>query len=883
LKVIESGCPAAAFAGNDRDYQMQWKYRLFVMGLAIVVLSSGLSRRACGTPATAPDSLAATTDANLSTRPTGDWADAIAAEQSARLRIEQVSADLVAVREILSIGLASDDAGEMLRDTRRRTPDPDAAQQRVVLRQRQIARARLDQIRLQQQLRLTDDPAAKARLTAQLTAQDGYLAALQRALAAERQLATDSSELVRLLDARLIWIGSAPPVGPRWIADVAKGAAWLGNPLSWIQTSQTLLGRMWQNLWATALISLFFAALLLSSPLLQKRLTELAKGVGTYSTDSFLLTLRAAAVTVLSSLAFPMALAFLGWLLSTQSANLFARAVGSGLLTGAAVWLLLGFFRRICLPSGLADAHFTWNADARRTLANNLGWLIAVEVPCAFVSATCDAGIDEANRQGLGRLAFLVGSVGLTLFMARVFRPGTGVFAGLLSRMGWAWKIRKIIYLLIVILPGSLTLAAMLGYYYTATEVLGKFFTSGVVLLAGIVLHSILARWLRVTRQRLAVRQARQKLAEQREARQKRNEAEAADDAPGEAVPELEPHTLDIAAASDQTLLLLRMAVAAGVLIIGWEIWKNLVPALAVLDRVQLTKPALDAGGNVLVDPVTLWSLLQAVLVIALTVVAARSLPAVFELLVLHRFQVDAGVRYAAATLTRYAVIAAGIVIVSHLLGIDWSRAQWIIAALGVGLGFGLQEIVANFVSGLIILFERPVRVGDTVTVGDVSGTVSRLQIRATTITDWDNREVLVPNKSFITDRVVNWTLSNSIIRLIVRVGVAYGTDVEKAQAIIVAAVQRVNNILDEPAPSVLFLGFGDSSLDFEIRVFISELSKRYPTLHDLHVAVNVALERAGIEIPFPQRDLHLRSCDIGLPGLARDAKVKPPSQNGGA
>jgi potassium efflux system protein len=283
------------------------------------------------------------------------------------------------------------------------------------------------------------------------------------------------------------------------------------------------------------------------------------------------------------------------------------------------------------------------------------------------------------------------------------------------------------------------------------------------------------------------------------------------------------------------------------------------LPALAVLERVELTDATRGADGAVLVEPLTLWSIVLVILAGVLTVVTARNLPAVLELAVLQRFPIDGGTRYAIITLVRYVVIALGLVWVSRLIGIEWGRAQWIVAALGVGLGFGLQEIVANFVSGLIILFERPIRIGDVVTVGEVSGTVSRLQIRATTITDWDNKEILVPNKAFITDRVINWTLSNPVTRLLIPVGVAYGSDVGKAHQAISDAVQSVPAVLDDPSPSVLFIGFGESSLDFEIRAFVGQLANRLPTLHELNKAIEAGLRDAGIEIPFPQRDVWLR------------------------
>jgi potassium efflux system protein len=158
------------------------------------------------------------------------------------------------------------------------------------------------------------------------------------------------------------------------------------------------------------------------------------------------------------------------------------------------------------------------------------------------------------------------------------------------------------------------------------------------------------------------------------------------------------------------------------------------------------------------------------------------------------------------------------------------------------------------------------------VTVGDVSGTVSRLQIRATTITDWDNKEILVPNKAFITDRVINWTLSNATTRLLLPVGVAYGTDLKRAHDAIEQAVRSVPAVLDDPAPSVLMVNFGDSSLDFEVRAFVGQLAQRLPTQHALYLAIEAGLSEAGIEIPFPQRDLWLKNPETLGGAAARES-----------
>jgi potassium efflux system protein len=177
-----------------------------------------------------------------------------------------------------------------------------------------------------------------------------------------------------------------------------------------------------------------------------------------------------------------------------------------------------------------------------------------------------------------------------------------------------------------------------------------------------------------------------------------------------------------------------------------------------------------------------------------------------------------------------------------------------------VGLGFGLQEIFGNFISGLIILMERPVRIGDTVTVGDITGTVTRIQIRATTIRDWDRKELVVPNKEFITGKLINWSLSDPILRLVIPVGIAYGSDTKLAHETLLKVAAEHPNVLDEPEPKSLFMGFGDSSLMFELRVFIPSVEYYIPVIDEVHTAIDEAFRKAKIEIAFPQRDLHVRS-----------------------
>ncbi len=226
--------------------------------------------------------------------------------------------------------------------------------------------------------------------------------------------------------------------------------------------------------------------------------------------------------------------------------------------------------------------------------------------------------------------------------------------------------------------------------------------------------------------------------------------------------------------------------------------------------------------------------------------------------MLLARLNITAGGRYAAATLTQYAIVSIGIVLVFNLLGGSWSEIQWLIAALGVGIGFGLQEIVANFICGLILLFERPIRIGDVVTVGNTDGVVTGIRIRSTTIRNWDRQELLVPNKEFVTGRLLNWTLSDPVTRIVIPVGIAYGSDVARAIQLVQEAADEHERVLDEPATLVTFDSFGDNSLTIVLRCFIGSMDYWRQTISELHQAINKKFNDAGIVVAFPQRDIHL-------------------------
>ena len=311
---------------------------------------------------------------------------------------------------------------------------------------------------------------------------------------------------------------------------------------------------------------------------------------------------------------------------------------------------------------------------------------------------------------------------------------------------------------------------------------------------------------------------------------------------------------------NEKTGKLIKLCCGLGLLAALWFVWSGILPALEFLNTVKL--PLLTqtevVEGVAVGSPVTLGQLFLCVGLLALTFTAGRQVPGLLDLLVLTRFKVQAGTRYAATMLTQYVIVTVGLLLALSAIGLGWGRLQWLVAALSVGLGFGLQEIFANFVSGLIILFERPIRVGDTVSIGETTGVVTRIRIRATTITDLDLRELIVPNKEFITGQLINWSLSNPVIRLIIPVGIAYGSDTRLAQKLLIQVAKKHDDVLNEPAASALFMGFGDNTLDFELRIFVKEVLRRFQILSELNLAIDDAFKKADIAIAFPQRDVHL-------------------------
>jgi potassium efflux system protein len=804
----------------------------------------------------------------------------------------QLEQDFKSTQNKLEIAGLSEAAAYVLIDQRRRLPAVAQYRKAAAARKEEIAKSGLMQVRVDEERRnlgdldlaadqiLTDELVAglpagqqaglrkeiaqllhdrRALLDESSTTIATYVRALSDLDFAQRQLLDVVDRYGAFLDEHLLWVPNAPPVGNQTTRNLALSLVWILSPAHWIDTLGTLGSEAVRQPFLFIAALVLFGIFLLAHRRLRAKLDSIANEVQRFTTDRFALTLQALGITVLLAIPWPMLMAVPGMALqSSLEASTFAKTVGTGLILCAPILLnVLGIYL-LCTPRGVAEVHFRWREHTLTLLRRNLYWLTAIGLPSAFVAAFAGRFPEEVYRNSLSRLAFIVIMVALAIFLWRILNPKSGITRAPLREQpeGWLARTRLVWYPAAIGAPIALAALAMLGYYYTAGQLARNFVDTLWLWWGAVLVHDLVVRWLVITQRRLTI----QMIRERREAACAARTAKEAGGMQGEDAPQVAEEGVDLVAIDAQTRRLLQILLGWSIIIGIYLIWEEVIPAFGILEDISVWHQSISVEGQERIVPITLADLLLGLVLVAMVAAAARNVPGVLEIAFLRRTSVKPGSRYAITTLARYAIVAMGVVLVFNTIGGSWSSIQWLVAALSVGLGFGLQEIFGNFISGLILLFERPVRVADTVTVGDLTGKITRIRIRATTITDWDRKEIVVPNKNFITERVVNWTLSDPITRIVIPVGVAYGSDTTLTHKVILDTIRANPMVLSEPEPRVFFVGLGESSLNFNVYVFVNELANRLPLTHEVLMAIERALREHGIQIPFPQRDIHVRS-----------------------
>ena len=676
--------------------------------------------------------------------------------------------------------------------------------------------------------------------------------------ATERQYVETVRSYADFIDASILWVKSSPALRLSDLPTNISAVRWLLSPANWRRSALALWADFQKN------VSLYLAALLVivSLVVLHPRahagVEALSEKVRQVQTDSFGHTLKALGLTIFLAATWPAILLVIQNRLSAAAGDHdFSQALATSLLGLVPIVFALCFLRHFAMPRGLAQDHLRMRQEPLSFFRRVLGWYLLLTVPITLiVQLMQNQQTSEQWYNSAGRLFFMAGLIVLSLLLLLLLRPtGTLMEPYLRQRRGsWLERLRYLWYPLCFVLPAAFAVLAGLGYFYAARHLYEKLVVTMVLILLTILVRAMFVRWLMVAQRRLALLE-----------RQKREAAELAE-GQSESAPAAEPtqgkakdDETTIFQISRQTRRLIDVTTllfpAAGI----WYVWNDVLPALNALAERRLWR--MDAE-----TPVTVGSVATALVIVALTVIVTRNAPGLLEIIILRRLPLDRGIRFAITTIFRYILVVVGTVLAFTEIGIGWSKVQWLIAAMTVGLGFGLQEIFANFVSGLIILFEQPIRVDDVVTIGEVTGNVSKIRIRATTIRRWDQRELVVPNKEFITGRLINWTLSDNVLRREFVVGIAYGSDVAKAERTLLEVARANPLVLAEPKPTVIFKGFGDNSLEFELRVYISGIDNYVPVWHNVNCAIDEAFRKAGIEIAFPQRDIHIRSVTRSIP-----------------
>jgi potassium efflux system protein len=662
------------------------------------------------------------------------------------------------------------------------------------------------------------------------------------------KLIHDVNETRKLIDQHVLWMRSADPLV---VSDLDAG--WRAfQVLVHLENLRQLRTVIFQELrsspWLASLWILVVVGLLVLAARVRRQLHRLSELAEKRNATCMRPTWLALLATLFLTLPLLIGITVPGWRLSEAvGASGYVRAIGLGLLAGACFLLPMELLRQMARPQGMAVSHFGWPLEAAVPLRTHLRWVIDLGLPLVIAWVATDQQRETRIVAQLSRILFISLMLVTTIVLWRVLHPQNGILSHYLVKKpgGWLDRLRYVWHPAVAGFPGVLAGLSFAGYGYLAGRLAIHLLHTTWVVIGVVVTGGMLTRWVLLSRRRMLLSQLHQRATDRSQ-----NPVNA----------EIESGTplVDVSQVSQQTLRLISALLTTCALLgLAW-VWSGILPALNILDQV----PLWGQGSG---RPVTLTSLLLAIPIAVLTVIAVRNLPGLLETMILQHLPLETAARYAITSLSSYSLAFVGIVVSANVLGLQWQSIQWLVAALGVGLGFGLQEIFANFISGLILLFEQPIRVGDVITIDGTTGVVSRIRIRATTVTNWDRQELIIPNKDLITGRLLNWTLSDATNRIVIKVGVAYGTDTRRACEVLETLCQEHPNISQDPPATVTFDQFADSTLQLTIRVFLNSLDVRLRTIHELHTQIHESFQREGIEIAFPQQDLHIRSFPSGF------------------
>ncbi|MGV8843055.1 MAG: mechanosensitive channel MscK [Pseudomonas sp.] len=655
----------------------------------------------------------------------------------------------------------------------------------------------------------------------------------------QKQLQRTAQALRNTLDEQMFWIPSNKPLDLDWLKALPKNLERQVRSFPWSSGVEELVAGLGERPLLFLPLLLLIGALLYKRAMIYQKLRGLHRDIGHFQRDSQWHTPLALLLNILLALPVALFLAICGFALQMdargQNTNL-----GTALFQMAQAWLVFYTAYRVLVPGGMAEMHFQWSRQRvtfLHTQVRRLGLVVLALV----------AVVTIAEHQPAALAGDVIGiAVVLSCYALMAWLLSVLLFSGPMREH--ASLFRLLIGVLFIALPIVLIVAVGFGYYYTALKLSDRLINTLYLLMFWLVIEAAFIRGLGVAARRLAYQRAIAK-----------RQAQAKESGEGAEVVTEEP-TLDIEQINQQSLRLIRLALLGAFVAGLYWVWADLLSVFSYMENITFYEYSSGSGDTASLVPISLGDLLGALLIIGLTVALARNLPGLLEVLVLSRLDLAQGSAYATTTLLSYAIAAIGFVTTLSVLGVSWDKLQWLVAALSVGLGFGMQEIFANFISGLIILFERPVRIGDVVTIGPLSGTVSKIRIRATTITDFDRKDIIVPNKTFVTDQLINWSLTDTVTRVIIKIGLAYEADLELARKLMMQAVEENPRVLHDPEPLIFFLTISASTFDYELRFHVRELADRNASTSEILTRIALSFREHGVEMAYNQMDIFVKN-----------------------
>ncbi len=666
-----------------------------------------------------------------------------------------------------------------------------------------------------------------------------YIEAMDTLDAEQNALIELRNEYAKYIDEKVLWIRSHEALTPALILNDSESIQRLTDRDKWNSILAFYYNDATKSIITYILFIMIWLSLIVTQPYQKATLRACGKQAASRLNTSLTATNRAFLWTIVKSLLLPLPFLFLYYRAIAGQALPEILVLTRHLRLVAVGVFGFEFIRNVCRPFGLGEKHFVWPERVNRLTSLQISSFLSLATPIAIVIAILRSRSDDGDLDSLERICSVAIYILAAYMLHRITSPKHGIASEWRDSHPHSWRtqLMPIFYFVSISIPIGLALLTIAGFSYASQQIAVRLAESFSLVFIVLFLRAYLSQWLILGQRRRAIKQARELRAQL-----ENTTAQSTS-------PEPPPDRSNLAEIGEQTRSLLSTVLILLTVIGMWIIWKDMLPALKFFDNWRLPGTGI-----------ALTALLMAIVLGGISLSAARNIPGLLEVLLLERLPLDRSARYAIKAVTQYLIVLLGVLTCCQIIGIGWDQVQWLAAALTFGLGFGLQEIFANFVSGLIILFEQPVRVGDVVTIDNVSGVVNRIRIRSTTITDWDRKEYIVPNKEFITGRLLNWTLSDTINRIIIEVGVAYGSDVDQVIQVLNDVAENTDDILKDPPHIITFKGFGESSLDFEVRVFLPVIEKRLDVISALHTDIYKALDAAKIEIPFPQRDLHVRS-----------------------